>query len=107
MFSDKDVLPNRAKTTNKNKRTEKIKKEERYRKIKQPIYSAIADLGLLRTFRKQADTLKNFSTQLQINGHADYRIKFLSEAVFFISMASQRSPYRQNSRQMSTNIRAQ
>ena len=50
MFSDKDVFPNRGKTTNKNKRTGKIKKEERYRKLKQPIYSTIADLGLLRTF---------------------------------------------------------
>ena len=34
----------------KKKRTGKIKKEERYRKLKQPIYSTIADLGLLRTF---------------------------------------------------------
>ena len=62
MFSDKDVFPNRGKTTNKNKRTGKIKKEERYRKLKQPIYSTIADLGLLRTFWKQADTQEPLNT---------------------------------------------
>ena len=44
MFSDKDVFPNRAKTTSKNKQTEEAKMEERYRKLKQPIYSTIADL---------------------------------------------------------------
>ena len=31
-----------------------------------------------------ADTLRNLSTQFQINGHADYRIDFLSVVVFLL-----------------------